>query len=107
MDDDLRVHQQGQPRVPRPGPGSRRALALLELEVGGVAVVAIRDQGLMAAMDTVRFAEGALDRARVKVPVLPWLSDKLEVLAVIEPPPPLLPPLGVQVTDAGAVLVPE
>jgi hypothetical protein len=61
----------------------------------------------LAAMDTVKLAAGALDRARAKVPVLLWLTVKLDALAVIEPPPPLLPPLGVQVTDVGATLLPE
>ena len=42
-----RVHQERQPRIPGPGPGPRRPLARLKLEVGGVAVVPVRDESLV------------------------------------------------------------
>jgi hypothetical protein len=62
----------------------------------------------LAAIETVSFADGAEDRASVNVPVLPWATCKPAVLAVIDPPAGggLVDPAGVQVTEAGAVLVP-
>ena len=42
-----RVHQERQPRVPGPRPGPRRLLARLELEIGGVTVVPVRDESLV------------------------------------------------------------
>ncbi len=57
-------------------------------------------------MDTVTFAVGADDSARVNVPVLPWVTLRLAGVAVIEPPL-VVPPAGVQVTEVGAALVPE
>ena len=53
----------------------------------------------LAAMDTVTFAVGADDSARVNVPLPPWVTVKLVGVAVIEPPP-VLPVTSVAVTVA-------
>ena len=60
----------------------------------------------LAAMAAVTFAEGAEDNASVNVPVLPWVTCRLAGVAVIEPGGGVVDPAGVQVTEAGGVLVP-
>ncbi len=57
---------------------------------------------------TVTFEAGAWDRARVNVPVLPWVTFRLAGVAVMEPAGGgVVDPVGVQVTEVGAALVPE
>src|SRR5215470_3131548 len=52
---------------------------------------------------TVSLEAGAVDSARVNVPVCPWATLRLVGVAVITPPPVVLP-AGVQVRVAGAAL---
>ena len=69
--------------------------------------VSVRPLLPLAAMATVTFAVGAEDRARVNVPVLPWVTCRLVGVAVIElGGGGCVDPAGVQVTEAGGLLVP-
>jgi hypothetical protein len=62
----------------------------------------------LAAMVTVSFEVGACDSASENVPVLPWVTFRLVGVALMVPAGGggVVDPDGVQVTDAGAVLVP-
>src|SRR5579875_1769958 len=62
-------------------------------------------------MVTVTLDEGADDSASPTVAVDPWVTCTLDGVATTDPgelppPPPLVDPAGVQVTEAGAELVP-
>src|SRR5215831_18403451 len=58
-----------------------------------------------AAMVTVSLEVGAADSASVNVPVLPWVTDKADGVALIVGV--VVPPAGVHVTLVGATLLPE
>jgi len=60
----------------------------------------------LAAIETVSFDDGAVDSARVNVPVLPWATFRLVGVALIVPGG-VVEPAGVQETLVGATLVPE
>jgi hypothetical protein len=62
----------------------------------------------LEVMDRVTFAVGADDSASVNVPVLPWVTCRLDGVAVTDAAGggEVDPPAGVQVTEVGAALVP-